>query len=177
LSIRTASNRATDLLTRCNVQDTPPVNVKAIADCLGVKLVERPNLRHPDHGDVSGLLLRKRGLTVCVINADQHPKRRRFTIAHELGHFLLHPPQESYVDARFTVDARGETASEGTVHQEIEANAFAAELLMPECMVRAAVAGPIDVFNDDRVQELAKEFKVSSQAMTYRLINLDLLPG
>lgn len=177
MGTRKAQNRAKKLLRDFDISASPPIDVRAIAQRLDLSLVERSRLHHPSHGDVSGLLLRKGGMAICVVNADQHENRRRFTVAHELGHFLLHPPQESYVDPRFDVAARSNRATEGADLYEIEANAFAAELLMPEEWIRASVKGPLDVFNDDTIQTLADEYVVSHQAMTYRLINLGLLPG
>jgi IrrE N-terminal-like domain len=177
MGIRKAQNRATRVLHDLGVPPEPPVDVEEIAEMLHLPVVHKHGLHHPKHGRVSGLLLRKGGMAVCVVNADQHPNRTRFSIAHELGHFLLHPPEETYVDPRFTANFRGDRASEGSDPCEIEANAFAAELLMPAEWVRGSVRPPLDVFEDERVRELARQFGVSQQAMTYRLMNLGLLPG
>ena len=85
--------------------------------------------------------------------------------------------QETYVDARFIVAARGDRASEGVYSDEIEANAFAAELLMPENWLRSSLKEPLDEFDDDEIKRLAKDYKVSAQAMTFRLTNLNLFMG
>jgi len=61
--------------------------------------------------------------------------------------------------------------------QEIEANQFAAELLMPRAMIDALVTGPVDVHDDDLLEDLASRFDVSVQALTYRLTNLGLSFG
>jgi Zn-dependent peptidase ImmA (M78 family) len=148
--------------------------VRGIAKKLGISIIERPKLSKSGYGTISGLLLRREGSTICILNKDHSPTRRRYSIAHEIGHFILHPPEESYID----VAARSEKSSDGTDPREIEANAFAAALLMPEQLLCQRVPRPLDVsFEDDaeKVNQLAKEFNVSTMAMTYRLLNLGLL--
>ncbi len=151
--------------------ETPPVPVREIVATRDLKLVERS---FP--GNVSGMLFRRGNRGVIGVNA-AHPKtRQRFTIAHELGHNALHPGDE-FVD-QIRVDFRDQRASAGTVDQEIEANAFAAELLMPEALVRTEhrqqVEEGVEPGRDDFVTELAIRFDVSLEAMSYRLVNLGL---
>ena len=62
--------------------------------------------------------------------------RQRFTIAHELGHRALHPGRELILDVPVRVNLRDKTSSMASDIEEIEANAFAATLLMPEQMIR-----------------------------------------
>jgi Zn-dependent peptidase ImmA (M78 family) len=64
-----------------------------------------------------------------------------------------------------------------TDREEIEANAFAAALLMPENMVRSLIDGLPQVTRRDpdrTIQELARTFDVSASALGFRLINLGL---
>lgn len=144
-----------------------PVDVHGIASQLGIEVVERQLT------ETSGLLLRREGRTICVVNRRHSATRKRFTIAHELAHHALHPPKESY---DLHVSARDQRSSEGTFLEEIEANAFAAELLMPEELVRARVPKALDLFlHEERIGRLATDFKVSREAMTHRLTNLGLL--
>lgn len=101
---------------------------------------------------------------LCVYNSKEIATRQRFTQAHELGHVLLNhvgPGKRKLRDVSF--NAR--TAD----WAEIDANAFAAELIMPEKYVRH-FAGKI---ND--IKLLAQKFGTSPWAMRYRLINLGLL--
>jgi Zn-dependent peptidase ImmA (M78 family) len=107
--------------------------------------------------------------------------RKRFTIAHEIGHHILGHQFEAgshvHVDRGNFISQRGPRASQGVDPKEIEANQFAASLLMPSVWVRAAAAkiqshGPLV---DRHVEELANEFGVSEQAMTIRLTTLRLL--
>lgn len=112
------------------------------------------------------------------MNAVQAPTRQRFSIAHEVGHFLLHRKAMTvFIDTQFTrpylAAFRDSTSATGEDKREREANAFAAALLMPESLVREAVAQlAVDVEDDAAVVELAKRFDVSRQAMTFRLVNL-----
>lgn len=163
------------LLNRPGAEKPPPIDVEEVATHLGIEVVERSSFElGGSDEEVSGLLLRADGRTICFVNRDHHRNRKRFSLAHEIGHFLLHPFQESYVDRRF--DFRDKGSPGGTNLQEIEANAFAAELLMPEGLMREEIPVPLNVVEDEEnVRSLARRFWVSPEAMTHRLIKLDLL--
>ena len=148
-----------------------PVDVEAIAMAQGVAIY-----RQDLEDSVSGVLVVKNGRGVIGVNEGHHPNRQRFSIAHELGHYLLHPDAGSVFVDRSPVFFRDKTSSEGVEEQEIDANAFAAELLMPEEDLKAQLDGrPIDAFDDVSVRRLATRFGVSAQALTIRLTNLDLV--
>jgi Zn-dependent peptidase ImmA (M78 family) len=173
MSRRRASSAARQLLRKLDDCDDLPIDVEKIAARLGIEVVFRAldaELSLPS-GNTSALLLRRHGRSICVVNENHAFTRRRFSIAHEIGHFLLHPPKESY-----DVIARDDHSSEGIYREEIEANAFAAELLMPEHLVRSRVKGPLDLFSEECISELAALFNVSQVAMTHRLTYLGLLP-
>jgi Zn-dependent peptidase ImmA (M78 family) len=127
---------------------------------------------------VSGVLVVKDGRAIIGVNAAHHPNRQRFSIAHELGHYLLHSrnsPSDVFVDTA-PIFFRDERSSDGTEYQEIQANAFAAELLMPEDLLRGELRnGPLDAFDDDAVLQLASRFGVSVQAISIRLTRLGLI--
>lgn len=123
--------------------------------------------------ELSGFLVIEDGSAIIGVNS-MHPKpRQRFTIAHELGHFLLHPAR-SFVD-RQVLYFRDSRSSQAIDVEEIQANKFAANLLMPERFVNKLVKGrPVDLQDDDRIEELAGTFGVSTQAVVFRLTNLNL---
>lgn len=125
--------------------------------------------------DVSGMLVINETRPVIGVNSNHHPNRRRFTMAHELGHYILHRTTSNVFFDESLLFFRNQTSSEGTKWQEIEANNFAAELLMPEPAIREILEEPIDAFNDEEVTKLADEFEVSAQALTIRLTKLGLL--
>lgn len=118
---------------------------------------------------------------VIVVNRANADVRKRFTIAHELGHALMHRYTKPHADSRFGVRFRDRRSSDGTDREEIEANQFAAELLMPEATVleQANDLG-IDLSYDsensgqqaDKLRRLAKKLGVSTQALSIRLANL-----
>jgi Zn-dependent peptidase ImmA (M78 family) len=113
---------------------------------------------------------------IIGVNEAHHLNRQRFTLAHELGHFLLHHSASSvFIDAS-PVFFRDETSSDGSKLQEIEANTFAAELLMPEELLRKFINNqPLDAFDERAVRRLAAQFGVSAQALTIRLTRLGLI--
>lgn len=92
--------------------------------------------------------------------------RRRFTLAHELGHFLMH--EGDFTDNGF------ETPSSSI---EREANLFAKELLMPSHLVTQIYKGFKSLNIElDIVSELSWAFRVSKESMVIRLSELGLPP-
>jgi Zn-dependent peptidase ImmA (M78 family) len=149
-------------------QRAAPVDLNQILGQLGVELREMDLA-----DDVSGILVRDGERKVVVVNAKHAPARQRFTIAHEIGHLVLHPGQEVHVDNAFRINLRDGRSATADDVEEVEANAFAANLLMPLEWVRSAMSSPsIDLNDDGEVCRLADEFQVSTQAMLIRLTTL-----
>lgn len=174
MSAFTARTAAERLASRLAI-DTAPVNVHMIAAELGLSIVSE------DLGpDVSALLVTDGQSSIIGVHERHAPTRQRFSIAHEIGHFVLRhqfePGEHVHVDRGRYISERGLKSSAGVDAKEIEANQFAASLLMPAKLVRAQVArfgkGPL---LEDEVRELAREFQVSEQAMTIRLSALGLI--
>lgn len=159
-------------LLRNNRISQAPINVEQIATSLGITISKAPT-----EDDISGFLLRSPdGSAILGVNALHHMNRQRFTIAHEIGHFELHKHDQVHVD-RSVVKLRNQISSKGEDHEEIEANRFAAELLMPEdLLIRDLLEfAEMDLNDERRMQQLAKKFQVSVQAMTNRLVSLGFL--
>ena len=134
-----------------------PVQVEAIAEDLLGLYVEEAEL-----DGVSGLLYPAQRR--IVLNAGDIPARRRFTLAHELGHWVCQCQDgtEEPVFCRaeeITLDPHARAV-------EREANVFAAELLMPEPEVRGEWNGDLDA--------CAARFGVSGEAMRWRLYSFGL---
>lgn len=145
----------------------PPIAVKRIVAAQGC------TIRTLDLKDISGILVRSANGSVIGVNSTHHETRRRFTIAHELGHLLLHDGQEVRYDRDFRVSLRSDESSAGTNVEEVEANFFAASLLMPDRMLSADLrASSIDLEDVEGVREIARAYAVSAQAMTLRLARL-----
>jgi len=145
-----------------------PVDVERIARHLNIAV-----RRTPTEDDISGFLLGQGGHVVIGVNTLHHPNRQRFTIGHEIGHFVLHNYNEVHVD-RSVIKLRSKVSSSGEDQEEVEANRFSAELLMPREFLSKDVEKLllVDALDERRMQQLAKHYGVSVQAMTNRLISL-----
>ena len=167
---RLVSNQARSVLDQNGIS-VPPVPVERIAKALGAQLKFSPL-----DDELSGMIFVKDGTPIIGINALHHPNRQRFSIAHECGHLLLHRPEitkQIHVDKGFPILMRNSLSAAGVSSMEIEANFFAAELLMPATfLARSLNAQVFDIDNDSAVAALAKEYKVSTAAMRHRLGNL-----
>ncbi len=126
----------------------------------------------PLEEDLSGMAYIKDGVGIIGVNALHHPNRQRFSAAHELGHHVLHADEicrAIHVD-KGSVLYRDDLSSKGTDALEVEANAFAAELLMPSDLVKDAIgAGGVDIEDDASVEAMARKFRVSPGAFRWRL--------
>ena len=124
--------------------------------------------------EVSGFLIIKSTGAEIAINKVHHLNRQRFTIAHELGHFFLHSEKtKEFIDMTPTIYMRNIDSHTGTIQIEIDANKFAAELLMPEKYLKKNIEQKnIDMFDDIFLHKLANELKVSIQALSIRLSTL-----
>ena len=105
---------------------------------------------------------------VIGVNRSHASNRRRFSIAHECGHAVLRHKARFYLEF-VDVDPFGEERSPVRYRDEREANAFAAALLMPATWLRDDVRGGL---SDPAT--LAARYRVSEEAMSYRLRNLRL---
>lgn len=132
----------------------PPTPLNKIADKIGLKIVPFDFSKN-----ISAIL--KKDKKIIGVNKNHSPQRQRFSIAHEIGHFLLnHDIQNDFVDNQFDKSSS----------MEREANVFASFLLMPTEWVKnkqKTVGLNIPAF--------AKDFKVSEQAMTIKLLELGLI--
>lgn len=144
-----------------------PVPVEEVASKLNIKIGREPS------EDFSGLLIRKDGIALIGVNSTESHVRQRFTVAHELGHYFLHPKQDSFVDYRDNNTNKKEMMRSP---RERQANAFAAALLMPRSKivkdVKTLFKQGIDL---EDISELAEKYEVSDEAMKYRLMNLHLI--
>ena len=120
--------------------------------------------------NVSGASAIHDDIKLIVVNSQHNPPRKRFSIAHELGHLFLHP--ESLVNfSAQSVLYRDGVPSEKTDQLEIEANYFAACLLIPERLIIHEIGGRTE-FDEEAIEILARKFKVSQIVMSLRFISL-----
>jgi Zn-dependent peptidase ImmA (M78 family) len=142
-------------------QKTAPVNVVAIAEDLGLKVWETRSLaenisgkifRDPVNGGPSGFSI--------AVNAGEGILRKRFTVAHEIAHFILHRRQ---LDDGELVDDTMYRSGLSTA-EEAQANKLAAQILMPNSLIESLVTSGIR-----DVEALANTLQVSATAMKIRL--------
>jgi Zn-dependent peptidase ImmA (M78 family) len=173
MTVYQATAQAEDLAQQMGVSSAP-VDVEGIAQKLGLRVL------YEELGeDVSGVLITSASGANVVVQASDHTNRQRFTIAHEIAHFHLKHQfdgEHVHVDRGNFISRRDSTSSTGMDPKEIEANQFAASLLMPPELVKQEVkALEVPQLLDHHVAHLAKRFKVSEQAMTIRLTRMGLL--
>ncbi len=146
----------------------PPIDLDKILESYGIRKIEKPIT-----DDISGVLDTRDSENITIlVNADHGINRKNFSTAHEIGHFVLHNKEGLHVDKlRFYRDGK---SSEGIIKEEIDANKFAAELLMPKHMIVKAISDSkiIDLQDDIFLSNIAKKFRVSKMAMAVRLKNL-----
>jgi Zn-dependent peptidase ImmA (M78 family) len=176
MNLKKVEKMAYSLLDEFDITE-PHVPVRSIARKLGIKVVNEEF-----DSDISGMLYRnsKKKVNIIGVNTLHGKNRQRFTIAHEIGHYLLHEGDTTHFDrGAFKVNFRNSLSSMATNREEIEANAFAAALLMPEHFIVKEIDDKLyqglDISSEDyeeEVQDIAKLFKVSPQALYIRLGNL-----
>ncbi len=169
-----ARRRAQQLLAEGGVTDAP-VPLERLAELC------RATIRYePFDGEVSGMVhCRPDGGGVIGVNSEHSKTRQRFTIAHELGHLILHADEEFHIDEKRPLARRDAVSSQATDPREMEANQFAAELLMPAALVRASVEALVEddpeLTVEEAIDELASDYRVSTLAMTHRLTSLKII--
>lgn len=158
-----------------------PVRVEALIRNLGIDLEPSAQL----DGGISGHIQRRPdGTYVIRTNGNEHEYRRRFTMAHELGHWVLH---RSILDRAGGINDTTMYRTDPTeplynshihlIHEQ-QANSFAANLLMPDQLVRDVWMEESERTNHpEQVPTLTtmhRAFQVSPSAMRWRLRNLGL---
>ncbi|MCX6743115.1 MAG: ImmA/IrrE family metallo-endopeptidase [Candidatus Parcubacteria bacterium] len=137
----------------------PPIPLEKVANFFTIKVVPYKNF--PEN--ISGTIVNEDGFIAIGINSNKPITRQRFTIAHELGHFLLnHDIGSKLIDENF----------DKPINIEMEANDFAAELLMPRDFLKKDIEEK--KFNIN-IPDLAKRYNVSEQAMSVRLLRTGLI--
>lgn len=155
-----------------------PVNVRDLARQHAFVMEEDL----PD--DVSGMLVpageESRKRWIIVVNKKHKLQRQRFTIAHELGHLLMHGYTTPHADGEQRIRFRDGNSSLGTESEEVEANQFAAELLMPAALLVPKLRevgldsweGSASGNASEAIETLAHDCRVSEQALVFRIANL-----
>ena len=131
---------------------TIPVRLGQLCRSLGIEI------HHIESTHIDGTLLIHRDRKMILVSSSLPQERRRFTVAHELGHYLLRHQR-----AAFSLDSPDSWCCK----EERQANAFAAEILMPKITVQS-------LHHKHKTRDLAKIFNVSTLAMQIRLDELGI---
>lgn len=162
------------ILEKSNMPFDVPVKIEKLIEFLDIKIENKPDFTKMK---VLGSIRIEDNKPIIWINkiANQLNERRRFTLAHELGHYMLHlAPLASWNNEAFIDEKIGFNRDDEWDHREMEANGFAAQLLMPAHIVRDKVNSytkknlPLDI------EKISNEFEVSKVAMKYRLESLGI---
>jgi Zn-dependent peptidase ImmA (M78 family) len=151
--------RAERILAEHRIESVP-VPIEKVLEKFNIQIAKAPSK------DFSGILIRKSDGAMVGINSSEPKTRQRFSLGHELGHFLLHESEDTFVDHRNTNSA---------VHtsREQEADMFAAALLMPRNLLKKDIKEiPGGTFTEEKAKLLADKYGVSESAMKVRIFNL-----
>jgi Zn-dependent peptidase ImmA (M78 family) len=113
---------------------------------------------------LSGLYLNEK----IIVNKTLSESRIRFTIAYELGHYILNHKLSELIPARMIMTTGGSES------HEIEASRFAAEILMPHALLKKDLQ-KMKAVNEDDMQVLADKYQVTPIAMTMHLLQTKLI--
>jgi len=162
--ISNAALKARELLEYCGIDDPAIISIGDLI-LYNDGIVQEVPLENCD-----GRMVMKNGKSIVSLNANiEFPQKKRFVLAHELGHILLHGNKEAtFSDDYLTL----ETFKHGG--QEKEANDFATELLMPAPLFKQACYK--QKFSSDLLRTLADRFNTSITSTTYRYIDLGSHP-
>lgn len=164
------SKRANELLADIGFDEITHLPMRLFVSGLGATLIEE-ELANSD-----GKIIRGNSKTIIKVNSTiPYEAKKRFTIAHEVGHMLMHEKIELHNENSNTLNwfMRTENQLKKGI-QEWEANDFAAALLMPEQIFKNEVEGKI--FSHELVKYLSERFKTSNTSTLFRVMQLNLHP-
>jgi len=173
---REAEKKAIELYEKCfgSVDNIShglfATDLNKVLQSLNISVLIKPLAEYENltgKNEISGVLLKNEENQYTIfIEESESVERKRFTIAHEIAHKYLNHIDDT---KRVSVSYRDEFASQGSIPEEIAANAFAAALLMPEKVIRYVY------FLTSDVAKTARFLGVSDTAARYRLSNLGIL--
>lgn len=144
-----------------NFVTAAPVRIDDIATNYGLKVMygELP----PDLGNVAGYIMVSGDDAIILVDGEEKPTRQNFTIAHELGHYLMHK-DKLISQPSIGILERRPLGVHNNDPVEIEANKFASEVLVPQQLLQK--------YEGESISTLAKIFAVSTDVIGYRLKDL-----
>ncbi len=151
-----------------------PIEIDTIINYLNIKLNKKPNFKKIK---LDGMISVKDNEPEIWINPMKTTMRERirFTLAHELGHFMLHIAPENDLSKNRSIEDSEITyyRDDNWDHIEMEANSFASQLLMPSELITKETKKILEensnFSKDEIIEKLSLKFDVSKTAMKYRL--------
>lgn len=166
---RKGSNRAKEILELIGFDEITALSIKDLLAGFDIIYIEEA-LNGSD-----GVIIRGKSKTIIKVDTNINTlQRKRFVAAHELGHFFLHDKLEFHLDDEKTLSWNRLEEIHKRGKQEIEANDFAGELLMPEKIFRQFVAG--QSFGPSLIKEASERFSTSLTSVIFRMLTLDIAP-
>lgn len=139
-----------------------PVRLSALASALGLRVISAP-LPSGISGEIRPDPETRAGFSIRV-NKNDPARRQRFTVAHEIGHYLLHRDE---IGDGITDDVLYRSSLSDS--REAQANRLAADLLMPDQLIAFWKDKAASLGEENVVSFLADKFNVSTAAMKIRL--------
>lgn len=165
------TSKARQVLTSKQIDGVPALVLQDIAadESIKFKFDKYPN----DLWD--GMLLFKDDKRAILINTQRGLiGRHNFTFAHELGHYFLDHQPTATIDGKPVIRCTTADIRNNANSNEVEANRFASEMLMPEEQFRFDMAGaPIDF---GLIGSLSNKYMVSKHACGIRIANFTQAP-
>lgn len=154
-------NKITSILQQHNITKFP-LDIISLLDLEGFIIIKE------DIDGLSGAIYvdSDKDIKAIIVNKNHSVARRRFTLAHEYGHYILHNGTGG------VYAHRDDSAYDRFSNKELDANSFAAQLLMPASEVHELIK---DIkYNSLRILAMQEKFGVSKEAATNRLRNMGL---
>ena len=151
-----------------------PIDIKNILKIVEINVKKAPDFTKTK---VTGSISLKKEELLIWVNPimNQTHERERFTLAHELGHFMLHiaPRFKAFINKEISDEVISLNRDDNWDKTEMEANSFAVQLLMPERnMLEEIEKFDNELSKDEKIKILAKTFLVSEIAIRYRIKTL-----
>jgi Zn-dependent peptidase ImmA (M78 family) len=155
---------ALSILDNFGIDKPSEIDVLDIIDALDIPIKFSPL------SGCDGRIIHGKEKSLIAINDEiAFESRKRFTIAHELGHYLMHKSDPiSHTDNVSTMSWFNNKNKHKTTKQEYEANVFASELLLPTSIFEEEVKG--SYFSPELIREISDKHRVSRSSIIHRLV-------
>jgi len=168
--INKGAQKAISLLEEIGMDEITDVPMDIFVSALGATIIKEPMER------CDGKIIRGNKTTLIKVNSNiPYEERVRFTIAHEVGHYLLHEKLEVHNENHNTLNWFKDTEKQAQMGiQEFEANEFASELLIPRKLIIEEYGN--ESFSPQLIEKISKRFKTSITSTIFKYCKLNLHP-